>query len=140
MIRINDDMALAEHEVSYHFVTSSGPGGQNVNKFATAAQLRFDAGASTSLPDEVIRRLRGVAGRRMSAAGVVTIKAQRFRSQERNREDALDRLVRMLRRSGEAPRARRATGPSRAAVARRLADKTRRSRTKRERGPLDPEA
>ena len=139
MIRINDNLSIAEYEVSFHFVTSSGPGGQNVNRVATAAQLRFDAGASPSLPDEMLRRLRGVAGRRMSAAGVVTIKAQRFRSQDRNREDAMDRLVQMLRRAGKAPPARRATRPSPAAVARRLADKTRRGRTKHERGPVDPE-
>lgn len=140
MIRINDNISIAEHEIMFHFLTSSGPGGQNVNKVATAAHLRFDADASPSLSDDVRRRLRGVAGRRISAAGVITIKAQRFRSQDRNREDALDRLVQMLRHAGEAPRYRRVTTPSRAAIQRRLAEKTRHSRTKRERGPVDPEA
>ena len=140
MIRINDNISIGGHGIMFHFLTSSGPGGQNVNKVATAAHLRFDADASPSLSDDVRRRLRGVAGRRISAAGVITIKAQRFRSQDRNREDALDRLVQMLRHAGEAPHYRRVTTPSRAAIQRRLAEKTRHSRTKRERGPVDPEA
>ena len=120
MIRVNDDIAIAESEVSFHFTTSQGPGGQNVNKVATAAELRFDAVNSPSLPEDVIRRIKGVAGRQMTADGEVVIKAQRYRSQERNREDALDRLVRMIQRATERAKPRVATRPSRAKVAQRL--------------------
>jgi ribosome-associated protein len=136
MIAVNENIALAESEVSYQFHPSSGPGGQNVNKVATAAVLRFDAGASPSLSEDVRLRLRSVAGKRMSSDGVIMIKAQRFRSQDRNREDALSRLVTLIRSAAERPRLRRATAPSRAAVARRLDAKTRRARTKQLRGPV----
>ena len=137
MIRVNDNIAIAESEVSFQFHPSSGPGGQNVNKVATAALLRFDAGASPSLTEDVLRRLRSVAGRRMTGDGVVLIKAQRYRSQDRNREDAMERLVALIRRAAEPARPRTATRPSRAAVERRLVGKARRAATKRSRGPVD---
>ena len=106
MITVNDHIALAESEVSYQFYPSAGPGGQNVNKVATAAVLRFDVESSPSLPDDVRARLRPIVGRRMSRDGVITIKAQRFRSQDRNREDALGRLVALIRRAAERPATR----------------------------------
>ena len=136
MIQVTDEIAIAESEVTFHFAPSAGPGGQNVNKVATAAQLRFDATASPNLDEEVLRRLRNLAGRRMTAAGTLVIKAQRFRSQDRNRADALDRLVRLIRRAAVGPRARHPTRPSRAAVERRLELKSRRASTKRLRGPV----
>ena len=110
-----------------------------MNKVATAAVLRFDVESSLSLPDEVRARLRPIVGRRMSRDGVITIKAQRFRSQDRNRDDALGRLVALIRRAAERPTTRRATRPSPAAVERRLDAKTRRGVTKRQRGSVAPD-
>ncbi len=139
MIRITPSIAIDETEVQFQFVTSSGPGGQNVNRVATAAQLRFDAASSPSLTDEVRQRLASVAGRRMTGDGVLIIKAQRFRSQEQNREDAINRLVALLQKAAEAPRRRRATRPTRASKERRLESKKRRSETKRLRAPVGGE-
>ena len=140
MIRINDHIAIAESELTFRFFTSSGPGGQNVNRVATAAQLRFDAAGSPSLPDDVVRRLRTLAGRRMTGDGVMLIRAQRYRSQERNREDAMDRLVTLVRRAAEPAPPRIATKPSSSAMERRLGDKARRGATKRARGPVGEDA
>ena len=136
MIRVTDNLWLNEHEVEYSFFAASGPGGQNVNKVATAVQLRFDAATSPSLSDDVRGRLRSIAGRRVTNDGVVVIKAQRFRTQERNRADALDRLVKLIRRAVEPPRARRPTRPTAASRERRLGEKTRRGQVKRLRGPV----
>jgi ribosome-associated protein len=136
MIRVTDHIAIADSELSYQFTPSSGPGGQNVNKLATAAHLRFDVDGSLSLPGDVVRRLRSLAGKRMSADGVILIKAQRYRTQERNKEDALARLVSLISRAAEPPRLRRATAPSRASIQRRLDTKARRGQTKRSRGPI----
>jgi ribosome-associated protein len=133
MIRITDRISIAESELSFTYTTSQGPGGQNVNKVATAVRLVFDAASSPSLPPDVKIRLRGLAGRRMTAAGVVTINAQRFRSQERNRSDAVDRLIDLLERAAERPTIRRASGPSKGMIQQRLDDKRRRSATKRTR-------
>ena len=138
MVDVAPGISFDESEVEYSFVTSSGPGGQNVNKVATAAQLRFDAANSPSLPEHVFSRLRTVAGKRMTDDGVIVIKAQRYRSQEMNKEDALARLVELVRRAAERPKPRRATAPSRAAKQRRLEDKSRRSETKRLRGGVRP--
>ena len=139
MIRITPSIAIDEAEVQFQFVTASGPGGQNVNRVATAAQLRFDAASSPSLTNEIRQRLTSVAGRRMTGDGVLIIKAQRFRSQEQNWEDAINRLVALLQKAAETPRRRRATRPTRASKERRLESKKRRSKTKRLRAPVGGE-
>jgi ribosome-associated protein len=133
MIRITPSISIAERELEEQFIRASGPGGQNVNKVASAVQLRFDLRQSRSLPEPVRLRLARLAGRRVSQDGVLVIMAQRFRSQERNRQDAFDRLVALIRRAAEPPRPRRPTRPSAAARERRLADKARRARLKAQR-------
>lgn len=134
MIRVTRSIAIEERELVFEFVRSSGPGGQNVNKVATAVQLRFNALASTSLPARVKERLPKVAGRRMTADGVIIIDARRFRTQERNRQDAIERLVKLLKSAAARPKPRRATKPTRASKEKRLSEKKRRSRLKRDRG------
>jgi ribosome-associated protein len=133
MIPITDTLALDESELGESFVRASGPGGQNVNKVASAVQLRFDVRHSPSLPADVRQRLERLAGRRVSQDGVLVITAQRFRSHERNRQDALERLVGLIRRAATPPRPRRPTRPTIAAREQRLADKARRARLKRQR-------
>ena len=105
MIRITDAIAIEEREVEESFVRAAGPGGQNANKVATAVQLRFDLRRSPSLPDDVRARLERLAGRRLTQEGVLIITAQRYRTQERNREDALERLVALIRRAAVRPSA-----------------------------------
>jgi ribosome-associated protein len=134
MIAITPSIALADSELDERFIRSPGPGGQNVNKVATAVQLRFDVERSPSLPGPVKRRLARLAGRRMSSEGVLTIEAHRFRTRERNREDALERLVELVRKAAHQPKLRRKTKPSRASKERRLESKHRRGRDKRLRG------
>jgi ribosome-associated protein len=131
MIAVTDTIFLGERELEESFIRASGPGGQNVNKVASAVQLRFDARRSPSLPEPVRQRLEKLAGNRLTQDGVLIITAQRFRSQERNRQDALERLIGLIRRALTAPRPRRSTRPSAAARERRLAEKARRSRLKR---------
>ncbi len=138
MIRVTRSLAIDAGEISFRFVRASGPGGQNVNKVATAAQLRFDVAGSASLPDDVRERLVRLAGRRMTAAGVLVIDARRFRSQERNRADAIARLVALVRKAAEPPRPRRKTRPPKVSKKRRLADKRRRATLKRSRGTVPP--
>src|ERR1700749_1101533 len=130
MLRVAPNVAIDEGAISETFVRASGPGGQNVNKVASAVQLRFDVRGSSSLPEPVKTRLMRLAGQRATQAGVIVITAQRFRSQERNREDALDRLVALIRRAAEPPKPRRKTRPSGAQREERLAAKAKRSRTK----------
>ena len=130
MIAINDDLALDEREITETFVRASGPGGQNVNNVASAAQLRFDVRASPSLPDAVKARLLRLAGQRATQDGVIVITARRFRSQERNRGDARERLSALIRRAAEPPKPRRRTRPSAAQRQERLAAKARRSALK----------
>jgi len=133
MIAITDDVALDERDISESFIRASGPGGQNVNKVASAAQLRFDIRGCVSLPAPVKTRLARLAGNRLTLDGVIVITARRFRSQERNREDARDRLVALIRRAVEPPKPRRRTRPSAAQREDRLAAKARRSAVKRRR-------
>ena len=136
MIAITETLSFDDGELSESFIRAAGPGGQNVNKVASAVQLRLDLRHSPSLPEEVRQRAERLAGRRLSQDGVLVITARRFRSQERNRQDALDRLVALLRRAATAPTPRRPTRPSAAARERRLTDKSRRARLKRERAAM----
>jgi ribosome-associated protein len=138
MIRVTPSISIDESELSFDFVRSSGPGGQNVNKVATAVQLRFDAARTTAFGEDVFARLKKLAGSRMTREGVVIITAQRYRTQERNREDAVDRLVRLVARAAYPPRKRKPTRPTRAAKERRLDEKKRRAQKKRQRGPVRP--
>ena len=134
MIRINDHIAIDDGEVSESFIRSSGPGGQNVNKLATAVQLRFDVRHSPSLPNEVRARLERIAGRRLTRDGVLVITAQRHRTQERNRDDALTRLIEMIRAAAVRPTPRRPTRPTLGSKVRRLEGKKRRGGIKALRG------
>jgi ribosome-associated protein len=134
MIRINDDIAIDEGELVESFIRSSGPGGQNVNKLATAVQLRFDVRRSPSLPNDVSVRLQRLAGKRLTRDGVLVITAQSHRTQERNRADALERLVELIREAAVRPVPRRATKPTKASRTRRLDAKTRRGGIKAMRG------
>ena len=135
MIQINDRIAIDEGELRFEFLRASGPGGQNVNKVSTAVRLRFDVRACPSLPEEVRARLLGLAGRRVGQDGVLSIEARRFRTQEANRRDAVERLVLLVRKAVEKPKPRRETKPSRASKVRRLETKRRRGQAKQTRKP-----
>lgn len=137
MITITPALALDESELEFSFIRASGPGGQNVNKVATAVQLRFDARNSPSLPDEVRQRLLRLAGRRATADGVIVIEARRYRSQEQNRQDAIERLVTLLQRAAEKPTPRRRTRPTAASREQRLEAKRRQAEKKALRRTID---
>ena len=130
MIRITPAISIDERELEERFIRASGPGGQNVNKVSSAVQLRFDVRGSPSLPDSVRVRLERLAGRRLTREGVLVISAQRHRTQERNRQDALDRLIELIERAAVAPIPRRPTKPTRGSRERRLESKKRRSSIK----------
>jgi ribosome-associated protein len=123
MLRITSRIVLDENEIEFRFVRASGPGGQNVNKVATAAELRFDVSGNKSLTDTVRQRLFALAGNRISREGILVISAQRFRTQERNRADALERLTGLLQRAAMPPKKRIATKPTKASKRRRLEGK-----------------
>jgi len=133
MIRVTDTITIDEREISEEFVRSSGPGGQNVNKVSTAVQLRFSVADSPSLPEEVRVRLMKLAGKRVTSEGILVIDAQRFRTQLRNRQDATQRLVDLIKKAAERPRLRHRTKPPPEAKERRLEAKRMRSQIKKQR-------
>jgi ribosome-associated protein len=134
MLEITPDVRIDERELEFEFSRAAGPGGQNVNKVATAVQLRFNAGQSSALPAEVRERLSKLAGRRMTRDGILIIVARRFRSQQKNRADAIQRFTRLVRQALERPPSRTTTRPTGASREARLKSKKHRAATKRARG------
>ena len=130
MIRVNGTIIIDEGEIHQQFIRASGPGGQNVNKVATAVQLRFDVAHSPSLPEDVRQRLTRLAGKRMTKEGFLIIDARRFRTQEQNRRDAVARLVGLIRQAAQRPKIRKRTRPTQASKERRLEGKHRRAKIK----------
>lgn len=133
MIQITPFINVEENELHFEFIRASGPGGQNVNKVATAVQLRFDVRTSPGLPEHVKSRLFHLAGRRITEEGILLIEAKRFRTQEQNRVEALERLIRLIRSAAIQPKARRKTKPSKASKEKRLKEKKRVGEIKRNR-------
>jgi len=130
MLRITDTISISDRDIQIDYIRACGPGGQNVNKLATAAQLRFDVANCPSLTDQVRTRLSKLAGRRLTDAGVLIITARRYRTQRRNRQDAIERLTRLIRQAACPPTPRKKTKPTTAAKHRRLEAKQHRSKTK----------
>jgi ribosome-associated protein len=136
MIQITDNIAIDEKEVQEEFIRSSGPGGQNINKVATAVQIRFDAANSPSLPDGVRQRLFTIAGKRINTEGMLVIVAKRYRTQKANREDAIERLVELISKAAQKPKVRRKTRATLTSKMRRLETKRRHALSKRLRQPV----
>ena len=134
MIEISPRISLDDDELEFSFIRAGGPGGQNVNKVSSAVQMRFDARRSASLPNDVSTRLQKLAGSKLTLDGVIVISASRFRDQQRNKADAIERLAELIRKAEPPPVKRRITKPSKAAKAKRLDDKSRRSSVKTMRG------
>ena len=139
MININGEIKIDESELHFEFVRSSGPGGQNVNKVSTAVQLRFNAGSSSSLPEEVFKRLKAFSGRQMTEKGILIIDTRRFRKQEQNRQDAINRLVKLLTKAAQRPKRRIKTRPTSGSIKRMKEEKQLRSRVKRMREDVSPQ-
>ncbi len=139
MVRVTDSIQLSEDEIEEHFIRAPGPGGQNVNKVASAVQLRFDAANSPALSSDVLRRLRTLAGRRMTREGVIVLTANQFRSQARNRQDALERLVALIRAAAIVPKKRQPTKPSLASRRKTLERKRRHAELKKLRSKHPPD-
>jgi ribosome-associated protein len=137
VIKITPNIAIEENEIEESFIRASGPGGQKLNKTATAVQLRFDVANSPSLPNRVRERLMRLAGNRLTDEGELIIEARQFRTQEQNRQDARARLVKLIRQATRKPKTRRKTSPTAASQERRLQKKRRRSEIKRRRQPPD---
>ena len=136
MIQVSKSISIDENEIEEHFIRAPGPGGQKVNKTESAVQLRFNARKSPALSDTVFMRLKPLAGRRMTRHGVIVITANRFRTQEQNRRDAIDRLIALIRKAAVPPKYRRSTRPSTAVKQRRFDAKRRQSRLKKRRGKV----
>ena len=137
MLRITQNLALDESEITFKFIRSPGPGGQNVNKVATTVVLRLDVGTSPSLSEGIKHRLKILAGTRLTIAGILTIKASSYRTQERNKQDAIDRLVMLLKQAAIVPKKRRKTKPTKSSVEKRLTHKKLVGKRKSLRGKLD---
>jgi ribosome-associated protein len=135
----NHSIRIQPEEIHFDFIRSSGPGGQNVNKVATAVQLRFDARNSRSIKPEIRERLFHLAGKRLTSAGEIIIEAKRYRTQQQNREDALQRLQQLIERAAIVPKTRRKSAPTVASKVKRLHQKKRRSDTKKSRGRIAAE-
>ncbi len=140
MIPVTSDISLSENEIHFSFTHASGPGGQNVNKVATAVKLNFDIINSPSLPQDVKQRVLKFGGKRVSRDGTLVIDARRYRTQERNRQDALDRLVSLIRKATIKPKPRRKTQPTKASREKRIQTKRNRSLVKKKRQAVDPDS
>jgi ribosome-associated protein len=137
MIKVTPLLEIDEHEIDYDFTHASGPGGQNVNKVSSAVQLRFNVRETLSIPADAKERLIKLAGKHMTTDGTLIIEAKRYRSQERNRQAALERLIRLIQQAIEPPKPRHKTKPTRASVERRLEDKRKRGEVKRMRRDIE---
>ena len=140
MIEITNTISLSENELEFSFVRASGPGGQNVNKVATAVQLRFNLPSNKSLPSEVKERLQKLAGKKLNSDGTIIIDARRFRSQERNKQDVINRLVTLIKKSIEKPKPRKKTKPTKAAKLKRLESKRKKGDLKKSRTVMKRES